>query len=522
MSLTKATFSMIEGAQANVNDYGADPTGVADSTAAAQAAWDAVAAAGGGVVYFPTGTYRVNIVGAGSDNVSLCGEGPNSILVSNAANDWAVKYDTGFPSGDLFVKDLSFKDATAAKTKHGLYVNTGTGLSLQNVFFSGLGIGFCNNSTFGFSFISCNTADNYVDFFSTTSTGGNTSITNINGQTVQITNAFFLGHPGILLFMDCVFNGRVNHYYEQPDNPYNAEAAIQYINCTSVPRSGTGFYYTGAGWTHNVTMTQMWFEGTLGTTPIRGLTLPAKYVYSNSCDLTINNSFLGSIEISNHVVCKLNNCSKNETVTLTASGLASFVGENLIGDGNGGMPYDFYVEGARGRGAAGRGPSFLTTPKTNINRAYSGQKLSSNRCFAADSLFGSFGATQTKITTDSAFETLECFEIAANNNNGVYPFGSVSILNTKVYVITMAIKATGAPFSLRMNTSIGGFTHTIPTDRFQTYAIVGTPASSGTDQPLMLNQTGSAQTWYMSGVQYLEFDNYSQAYEFLASASFTL
>lgn len=41
MSLTKATYSMIEGAPANVLDYGADPTGVADSTAAIQAAVNA-------------------------------------------------------------------------------------------------------------------------------------------------------------------------------------------------------------------------------------------------------------------------------------------------------------------------------------------------------------------------------------------------------------------------------------------------------------------------------------------------
>jgi polygalacturonase len=38
MSLTKVSYSMISGAPYNVLDYGADPTGVADSTAAFQAA----------------------------------------------------------------------------------------------------------------------------------------------------------------------------------------------------------------------------------------------------------------------------------------------------------------------------------------------------------------------------------------------------------------------------------------------------------------------------------------------------
>lgn len=41
MSLTKATYSMIQGAVTNVLDYGADSTGVADSTSAIQAAINA-------------------------------------------------------------------------------------------------------------------------------------------------------------------------------------------------------------------------------------------------------------------------------------------------------------------------------------------------------------------------------------------------------------------------------------------------------------------------------------------------
>jgi hypothetical protein len=73
MSLTKTSYSMIRGAPANVVDFGADPTGVADSTAAIQAALDSVPNAAnsycpsktsGGAgeidVIFPEGTYLVN------------------------------------------------------------------------------------------------------------------------------------------------------------------------------------------------------------------------------------------------------------------------------------------------------------------------------------------------------------------------------------------------------------------------------------------------------------------------------
>lgn len=58
MSLTKASFSMINGIPVNVLDYGADPTGVDDSTNALNNAIVAAVAAGN-IVYMPAGTYLV-------------------------------------------------------------------------------------------------------------------------------------------------------------------------------------------------------------------------------------------------------------------------------------------------------------------------------------------------------------------------------------------------------------------------------------------------------------------------------
>lgn len=58
MTLTKATYSMIDGAPINVLDYGAVGDGVADDTAAIQAAF--TAAGTSGCVYAPTGTYKIS------------------------------------------------------------------------------------------------------------------------------------------------------------------------------------------------------------------------------------------------------------------------------------------------------------------------------------------------------------------------------------------------------------------------------------------------------------------------------
>jgi hypothetical protein len=58
MSLTKVSFSMINGIPLNALDYGADPSGLTDSTQALQDAVTAAVAAGNSV-YMPAGTYLV-------------------------------------------------------------------------------------------------------------------------------------------------------------------------------------------------------------------------------------------------------------------------------------------------------------------------------------------------------------------------------------------------------------------------------------------------------------------------------
>ena len=69
MSLTKATYSMISGACVNVLDFGADPTGATDSTAAI-----ALAIAQGGCIWFPKGVYKCNIELNGKEGIYLLGE----------------------------------------------------------------------------------------------------------------------------------------------------------------------------------------------------------------------------------------------------------------------------------------------------------------------------------------------------------------------------------------------------------------------------------------------------------------
>lgn len=84
MSLTKVSYSMINGAPVNVRDFGAVGNGIADDTQAIQ---NAVNAAGeGGVVYAPAGKYYINNSNGillSHDNFMFYGDGPaTQILVS--------------------------------------------------------------------------------------------------------------------------------------------------------------------------------------------------------------------------------------------------------------------------------------------------------------------------------------------------------------------------------------------------------------------------------------------------------
>lgn len=75
MSLTKTTYSMINGASVNVVDFGAIGDGIADDTAAIQAAIDDVAPTGGQIV-LPSGTFKISSpLNISSQNVFVQGSG---------------------------------------------------------------------------------------------------------------------------------------------------------------------------------------------------------------------------------------------------------------------------------------------------------------------------------------------------------------------------------------------------------------------------------------------------------------
>lgn len=157
MALTKATFSMLNGASFNVLDYGADATGATDTTTAIQAAITAANAAGGGTIVFPKGTYLVGTTTSLTlqSNISLLGEGSASIikLANNSSISASSALFTATSKTGISVRNLYFNGNRANQTVLvGLFrVQTSSYVSFQNCTFvncNNVCIYFTNASTF--------------------------------------------------------------------------------------------------------------------------------------------------------------------------------------------------------------------------------------------------------------------------------------------------------------------------------------------------------------------------------------
>lgn len=131
MSLTKATYSMIEGAPANVLDFGAVGDGVADDTAAIIAALSSANS-----VYVPSGDYKVTSTIQIPSGKFFYGDGYTSRLVASSVVGPVVKIGTGSNPAPVRVTVSGFNISGTATS--GLEVNLATGLVVNNISLVGL------------------------------------------------------------------------------------------------------------------------------------------------------------------------------------------------------------------------------------------------------------------------------------------------------------------------------------------------------------------------------------------------
>lgn len=105
MALTKVSYSMIDGAEANVLDFGADRTGVADSADAFQEAVDFVYNAGGGTIYIPSGDYLIetgiNCYPLAARRLRFVGDGEDATVIQTTQDITLFSHAENFECYDM-------------------------------------------------------------------------------------------------------------------------------------------------------------------------------------------------------------------------------------------------------------------------------------------------------------------------------------------------------------------------------------------------------------------------------------
>jgi len=136
MSLTKASYSMINGAQYNVLDYGASTSNTASQNNTAFAAAIAAAKVTGGTIYIPEGTYVYDSsIVIDDSSVQLLGDGLNATILNFTGNSHAIVIgDDGAGSYGTFSQ---FKIVGTNQAKSGIRVTGITNCLLSSIFITG-------------------------------------------------------------------------------------------------------------------------------------------------------------------------------------------------------------------------------------------------------------------------------------------------------------------------------------------------------------------------------------------------
>ncbi len=144
----------LEDSEYYVTEFGAVGDGITDDAAAIQAAIDAAVTAGGGIVYFPAGTYLIGTTLSWTgDNIILLGAGKDVTIIRDHANLGANRliYLQGTALDyiqNVTVEGITFRNGTASDAeytlgKDAIRVEYVDGLNIRNCKFTEVQGAFC-------------------------------------------------------------------------------------------------------------------------------------------------------------------------------------------------------------------------------------------------------------------------------------------------------------------------------------------------------------------------------------------
>jgi hypothetical protein len=148
MSITKVSYSMIDGAVVNILDFGAVGNGTTDDTVAIQAAINSLAitssanATGGGTVYIPAGKFRITSTIKIGHGITLLGNGAGGYPFIGVNSQMSQIYaDFGANVNQWTIDSATYVTATGLPVAYNAWVNGSVDTdfnSLHNVAIKGL------------------------------------------------------------------------------------------------------------------------------------------------------------------------------------------------------------------------------------------------------------------------------------------------------------------------------------------------------------------------------------------------
>ena len=304
MSLTKATYSMIDGATVNVLDYGAVGNGTTNDAAAIIAAVASIP--NGGTVFFPKGTYLVGRAIPIAAGVHYLGESADSTILKAAATSFDNILGYGYPTTaqqtaqrDIIVENITFDGNKANRTENQLQLaGTGSGVFIdgETVTSSGGGTAVCAAHDVPVTFITLDPATVVGTFGVGNVVTGGTSGATLTIASKSADDAYQINFRGQSLKSSVIRNCKFINSFFTSLSLYNNCERVLVDNCLIYDNNKSGTVLSSPyniyieSFAKDVIISNCWVNGGLGTgITVRGGVCRGVKIINNSISSTANN-----------------------------------------------------------------------------------------------------------------------------------------------------------------------------------------------------------------------------------------
>jgi hypothetical protein len=547
MALTKASYSMITGAPANVLDFGAVGNGIANDTTAFN-----LAIATGKRVYVPEGTYLINVTI--NNKTVIYGDGstiskvkPFNTAIAAMTYTALASTSTGFWTYHSEIHNLGFYSEakvgvgfTFGQTNPANYVANdefANQVDFYNCYFYGLdkGVQFPFGNI-GTSFYSCGFAENKYGVY---------TLNNKYGSIMHAGNKYFYG--GEFSYNTCAFycNNTADGFggITFTNTIFEQNSLAAYFFCTGAPITAPKFdavwfeANTSSGASISI---DSWTGSTLTTqSVVGGNTIFDNAGGSETGEYKFVDSFFSDCQLkaaNTQVIvetCRSERASGVGGVNSSVTGDNSLILQNnCYGDQGPSVGKNIYSTGFTKIDLKTISATpfiaevnwFNVTPRTSKVASY-GPSLKAVVPFTgAESTTGAFPLTGTVVSDGQIYSTCNEFTVASFTSaqfTSVTNSAISTVAGFYVYTFDAKITAGNLFFYLwdRGSNQFSIFMEVPDLNNWYSFAAIGYSSGAG-NLFLDFGGDGVAATWRVSAFQIHRFDTFAQAQAFLNSGTY--